>query len=90
MVAVRILDTLFEVYYWILILRFLSSWMPSMDFRHPIVRFLYRVTDPVVGIFQGLIPPVGNVDFSPVILFLVLRWVYPLFKNLLIQLLVSR
>ena len=59
-------------YIWILIARAILSWV-SPDPYNPIVRFLYRVTEPVLrpvrerlGAFQ-----VG-LDFSPMIVILVL------------------
>lgn len=88
MLILSIVDTLFEVYYWILIIRFLSSWIPNLDYRHPIIKFVYNITDPLVRIFHGIIPPLGNVDFTPMILFLALRLVYPLIRRLLIQLII--
>ena len=70
-----------------LMARFLITWLPNVNFGHPIIQFLYRVTDPVVKPFEGIIPPYGSVDFSPLILFLVLRLMYPLVRTLLVQLL---
>lgn len=83
---VVVLDRLFQIYNWLLVARFLLSWLPNVDYYHPLVRFLHKVTDPVVRLFQGIIPPYGSVDFSPLILFLVLRLVYPLLLELVVQL----
>lgn len=70
--------------------RFLITWLPSVDYNHPIIDFLFRVTNPVVRPFQGIVAPLqtgsGSVDFSPLILFLVLRLLYPLVRTLLVQL----
>jgi len=67
-----LLDLVIVAYIWIIIARALLSWV-SPDPYNPIVRFLYRVTEPVLrpvrerlGGFQiGL-------DFSPMIVILVL------------------
>lgn len=67
-----LLDLVIVAYIWIIIARALLSWV-SPDPYNPIVRFLYRVTEPVLrpvrerlGFFQiGL-------DFSPMIVILVL------------------
>jgi YggT family protein len=83
---VALFDTLFRAYNWILVARFLLTWLPNVDYYHPVVRFLHKATDPLVRLFRGIIPPYGQIDLSPIILFLVLRLVYPLLRGLLIQL----
>ncbi len=86
MIIITIMDIIFQVYWWMLMARFLVTWLPNVNYGHPLIVFLSRVTDPVVRPFEGIVPPYGNVDFSPLILFLVLRLVYPLVRMLLIQL----
>lgn len=90
MFLVTIVDVLFQAYWWMLIARFLITWLPNVNYGHPIVEFLFKVTDPVVRPFKGIIPPYhtpsGSVDFSPLILFLVLRLLHPLVRTLLVQL----
>lgn len=90
MFLIELLDVVFELYWWILVARFVVTWVPNLNLGHPVVRFLFTITDPVVRPFRGIIPPYGNVDFSPAVLFLVLRLVYPLFRKLLVQLLFLR
>lgn len=85
MLIISILDVLFQIYWWILIGRFALSWVPNVDYSHPVVKFIHTITDPVVRPFRGIIPPHGNIDFSPLILFLILRLTYPLLKNLLVD-----
>ena len=67
-----LLDVVIVAYIWVIIARALLSWV-SPDPHNPVVRFLYRVTEPVLrpvrerlGAFQ-----VG-LDFSPMIVILVL------------------
>ncbi|HHT42528.1 MAG TPA: YggT family protein [Firmicutes bacterium] len=81
---VLVLDLAFEIFTWILIARFLLSWIPRVDYHHPVVRFIYRATDFVVRPFRGIIPPVGSIDFSPIIMFLVLRLGYSLVRRILV------
>lgn len=81
---VLVLDLAFEIFTWILIARFLLSWIPRVDYHHPVVRFIYRATDFVVRPFRGIIPPVGSIDFSPIVMFLVLRLGYSLVRRILV------
>ena len=81
---IAVADLLSELYTWILIARFLLSWLPNVDYSHPVIRFIHKATDIVVRPFRGIIPPLGNIDLSPLIMFLVLRMAYSLFRRLLI------
>lgn len=90
MLIITIFDIAFQAYWWILMARFLITWLPNINYGHPIIEFLFKVTDPIVRPFQGIVPPYRtssvSVDFSPLILFLVLRLAYPLVRSLLVHL----
>ena len=68
----HLLNTAFTIYWWMLIIRVLMSWV-SPDPFNPIVRFLTRATDPVLEPFRRIIPPIGFVDISPMVALLVLH-----------------
>lgn len=44
----------------------LISWFQP-DSNHPVVRFLSRVTEPILSPIRRLLPPMGGMDFSPLI-----------------------
>lgn len=69
-----LISTLFELYGWVIFARLIISWI-RLDSDHPIVTFLYRATEPVLRPARQLIPPAGGLDFSPIIVFIVLRFV---------------
>ena len=71
-ITARILDIGLTLYMWIVIVRALLSWV-SPDPYNPIVRFLYRVTEPVLRPVRRLIP-MGNIgiDISPVIVIVII------------------
>jgi YggT family protein len=55
---------------WIIIIRALISWVSPNPYN-PIVRFLYRATEPVLRPVRRIIPLGGmGIDFSPVIVIL--------------------
>ncbi|HEY8416611.1 MAG TPA: YggT family protein, partial [Limnochordales bacterium] len=58
---IRLVDTLFQIYSWLLIIRILLTWLP-VDVDNPAVRFIARVTDPYLRLFRGILPPVGMLD----------------------------
>jgi YggT family protein len=45
-----------------------------MDRNHPLVRTLDQVCDPILRPFQRLLPPMGGMDFSPIIAILTLQF----------------
>ncbi|MHB8511228.1 MAG: YggT family protein [Actinomycetota bacterium] len=69
----RVASDLLWAYQWILIARLLLSWFPHPpDGLRPVYRFLYTVTEPVLRLVRPLIPPVGGMDFSPLLIFAVI------------------
>ena len=67
-----ILAQLVGLYTFVLLARILISWIPNMDPYHPIVRMLHQVTEPVLDPARRLIPPLGMIDISPIVVFIAL------------------
>ena len=62
-----IVDLALNIYMWIIIARALLSWV-NPDPYNPIVRFLYNVTEPVLGPLRRRMPLVfGGLDLSPIL-----------------------
>ncbi len=65
-----ILDLGLTIYMWFIIARALLSWV-NPDPYNPIVRFLYNVTEPVMGYVRRRVPLVfGGLDLSPILVLL--------------------
>ena len=63
----EVLDLLLSLYMWVIIIAALLSWV-NPDPYNPIVRFLYRATEPVFAYIRRLLPiSAGGIDFSPMI-----------------------
>jgi len=54
-----------------IVARIILSW--GMSHGHRTMRFLFRVTEPVLGPFRRIIPAVGMFDISPIIVLLILN-----------------
>jgi len=62
-----LLDMVLTLYFWIVIVRALISWV-NPDPYNPIVRFLIKATEPVLGPIRRLLPTGRlGIDFSPII-----------------------
>lgn len=81
-----IVNIAFKVYFYIVMARVLISWVPHNP-SQPIIRFLYEVTEPLLAPCRKLVPPIGGIDFSPIIaLFIVqaLWWIVIDLLNILL------
>jgi YggT family protein len=66
-----ILNTVLTVFYWIILIRALLSWV-SPDPYNPIVKFLYQVTEPILEPIRRILhfSLKMGIDISPIIAFL--------------------
>jgi YggT family protein len=70
-----VLQTVLTIYMWIVIISALISWV-NPDPYNPIVRFLYSVTEPVFAMLRRRLPfPPMGIDFSPLIVVLIILFV---------------
>jgi YggT family protein len=68
----KLVEILLGVYMWVVIGRAILSWV-NPDPYNPIVRFLHEVTEPLLSRIRRMIPVLGgSIDFSPMILILVI------------------
>jgi YggT family protein len=68
----KIIDIVLTIYMWIIIFRAVISWV-NADPYNQIVIALYRITEPVLGYVRRILPMRGiGIDFSPVIVLLVI------------------
>jgi YggT family protein len=65
-----------QIFQFILLARVLMSWFPNIDPSNPLVRMIYEITEPVLApvrtLLRDLMPQAGMVDFSPIVVFLIL------------------
>jgi YggT family protein len=82
----KIIDALLTLYMWIIIIRAVLSWV-NPDPYNPIVRFLYQITEPVLGLVRRWIPLRGmGIDFSPIIVLLAIVFLQSFLVPSLIEL----
>ncbi len=61
-----------EVYSWIVLASVLVSWI-RLPQDNPVVQMLDTFTEPLLGPIRKLMPDMGGLDFSPVVLFVLLN-----------------
>jgi YggT family protein len=65
------LDLLVDALTILIIARAVISWVPHL--QNKFSDFIVRVTDPFLNPIRHLMPAVGGVDFSPLVLFFLLQ-----------------
>lgn len=67
----EVLYYLLQIYRIVIFLRVVMSWVAPMS-RHPLVEFLDSVTEPVIRPVRNLMPNLGGLDLSPLVVVLLL------------------
>jgi len=77
-----VIDLALELYIWIVIAMAIFSWLVAFNVvntRNQVVAmigdFLYRITDPVLRPIRNMLPNLGGIDISPVVLFLIIVFI---------------
>ena len=95
-----VVDLLLSAVVWLVVANAIVSWLIAFDIinlRNPtayrVVRFLDRVTSPLLAPFRKIIPPIGGLDLTPVILIVVIsgaqRFLLPALAGWLASMLVG-
>ncbi len=66
------------LYKLVLIVRIALSWIPHNP-HNPIISFLYKITEPVLEPVRRVIPSIGGIDISPIIVFIGLSFIKGIF-----------
>ena len=85
MVAYKIFSVLAstaQIFSFLLLIRFLLTWFPSIDWNNCALSALCSLTEPYLNIFRGIIPPIGGFDISSLLAFLLLNVIQNLITNL--------
>jgi YggT family protein len=72
-ILVDTLRTFVGIYFVLLVIRVLLSWFPNVDWLSPPFSVLSQLTDPYLNLFRSIIPPLGGIDLSPILAFLLLQ-----------------
>ena len=75
-----LIDMVFDLFIWILIIAVVMSWLISFKvvnttnrFVYLIADFTYRITEPALRPIRRILPNLGGLDISPIVL-LMLIW----------------
>ena len=80
---IQLVDLFLTIYVWIIIARAIISWVSPYPY-HPVVRFLYKVTEPVLAPLRRVIPPIAGIDITPAIVIFIIFIIQNLLHGLMI------
>ncbi|MEK6766012.1 MAG: YggT family protein [Planctomycetota bacterium] len=69
---------LIGLYEIVLIVRIVLTWVPHNPYN-PAVTFLHKITEPVLEPVRRVIPSIGGIDVSPIVVFIVLHFIKRVF-----------
>ena len=86
----NLFNTVISIYIWLLIASVVLSWLIAFNvvstgnsFVYSVRDFLYRITEPLLRPIRNVLPNLGGIDISPVILILALYFLRDLAFELL-------
>ena len=70
--VIGVLGLLINLYFFILIAMIIISWVAPGS-RHPAIELIWQVSEPVMAPVRSLLPNMGGIDFSPILLFIIIN-----------------
>ena len=77
-----LIDKVIDIYTWIVIASAIASWLVAfgvVNTRNQVIRwvvdFLYRITEPALRPIRNIMPNLGGIDISPIILILLIIFI---------------
>ena len=74
-----IIYELLDLYKWVVIAAVIVSWLIAFNvinthnnFVRSLLRVLYALTEPVFRVIRRVIPPIGGLDLSPLVVWLII------------------
>lgn len=90
----QVIDIAISLFIWAIIISAILSWLVAFNVVNPHNRLVYtvgdalhRVTEPALRPIRRFLPSTGGIDFSPLVLILLLIFLRGVLQNLAIQLL---
>ena len=79
--ALGVIALLVNIYFFALLAMIILSWVAPGS-RHPAIYLLHQITEPVMAPVRKLLPPMGGLDFSPILVFILINVIQIVLRNL--------
>ena len=64
---------IYDIYYWLILISIFGSWFPRFS-TSKFGMTIGKLVNPYLNIFRKFIPPLGMIDFSPIIALIAYRY----------------
>jgi len=81
----RLIGLVFDFYSFAIIIRTLLPWL-GVSCYHPVMQFLIQITEPVLSPLRRYVPPMGGLDFTPMVALLFVWLVEQILQLLILSL----
>lgn len=88
---VNVVEIALNLYIWVLIVGAVMSWLVAfgvINMHNRFVQmasdFIYRATEPVLRPIRRILPPMGGLDLSPLVLILIIIFLQSFLRNLVL------
>ena len=89
--ALEMIYSLLNLYVWVLIISAVLSWLVAFDVVNPQNRFVrmvgdvsYRITEPALRPIRRVLPIMGGLDLSPIVLIFLIYFLQSFIRHLVI------
>ncbi len=65
-------NTILTIYFWAVIGAVIISWIAPSSY-HPAPQLILQLTEPLFALARKIIPPIGGLDLSPILIFLAIQ-----------------
>ena len=79
---VELVASVIMLYFWMILVQVIMSWLVVFNvintqnrFVYTVGDFLHKITEPALGHIRRILPNLGGIDLSPVVLILILIFV---------------
>lgn len=79
--VLNVLDLIVTIYFWSVIAVVVVSWIAPGS-NHPAIQLVAQITEPVMRPVRNVMPSMGGLDLSPIIVFLILNVLQVVIDNL--------
>lgn len=70
--VVTVIDSILMVYFWAVLASVVISWVAPGSY-HPGPQLIQQLTEPLMELARKVIPPLGGLDLSPILIFLAIQ-----------------
>lgn len=69
--VLRVILLVIQIFWWSILIVIIAGWIAPGSY-HPALALLQQITEPLLAPARRLLPPMGGLDFSPIVVFLIL------------------